>query len=196
MSSLDEPVRTPSAAARYAVVVMGVSGSGKSTIGAALAARLGCQFLEGDAFHTPHSVAKMRAGQPLDDQDRWPWLDRVAASLQDTARIDGVAVAACSALKRIYRDRLSRMAGIPLLFVFLDTTDQDELSKRLAHRSGHYMPTSLITSQLDTLEKPQPDEPALTLSAGLSPDRACDVALDWILRERPVQHEERLGRAI
>ncbi len=196
MSSLDEPVRTPSAAARYAVVVMGVSGSGKSTIGAALAARLGCQFLEGDAFHTPHSVAKMRAGQPLDDQDRWPWLDRVAASLQDTARIDGVAVAACSALKRIYRDRLSRMASIPLLFVFLDTTDQDELSKRLAHRSGHYMPTSLITSQLDTLEKPQPDEPALTLSAGLSPDHACDVALDWILRERPVQHEERLGRAV
>ncbi len=196
MSSLDEPVRTPSAAARYAVVVMGVSGSGKSTIGAALAARLGCQFLEGDAFHTPHSVAKMRAGQPLDDQDRWPWLDRVAASLQDAARIDGVAVAACSALKRIYRDRLSRMASIPLLFVFLDTTDQDELSKRLAHRSGHYMPTSLITSQLDTLEKPQPDEPALTLSAGLSPDRACDVALDWILRERPVQHEERLGRAV
>ncbi len=196
MSSLDEPVRTPSAAARYAVVVMGVSGSGKSTIGAALAARLGCQFLEGDAFHTPHSVAKMRAGQPLDDQDRWPWLDRVAASLQDTARIDGVAVAACSALKRIYRDRLSRMASIPLLFVFLDTTDQDELSKRLAHRSGHYMPTSLITSQLDTLEKPEPDEPALTLSAGLSPDRACDVALDWILRERPVQHEKRLGRAV
>ncbi|WP_235982614.1 gluconokinase [Sphingomonas albertensis] len=186
----------PSAAACYAIVVMGVSGSGKSTIGAALAARLGCQFLEGDAFHTPHSVAKMRAGQPLDDQDRWPWLDRVAASLRDTADSDGVAVGACSALKRIYRDRLSRMAGIPLLFVFLDTTDQDELSRRLAHRSGHYMPTSLIASQLDTLEKPQPDERALTLAAGLSPDRACDVALDWILRERPVHDEERLGRAV
>lgn len=196
MSSLDEPVRMPSAAARYAIVIMGVSGSGKSTIGAALATRLGCQFLEGDGFHTPHSVAKMRAGQPLDDEDRWPWLDRVATSLRDAAESEGVAVAACSALKRIYRDRLSRMAGIPLLFVFLDTTDQDELSRRLAHRSGHYMPTSLITSQLDTLEKPQPDEPALTLSAGLSPDRACDVALDWILRERPVQHKERLGRAV
>ena len=196
MSSLDETVSMPSAAARYAIVVMGVSGSGKSTIGAALAARLGCQFLEGDAFHTPHSVAKMRAGQPLDDQDRWPWLDRVAASLRDTADSDGVAVGACSALKRIYRDRLSQMAAIPLLFVFLDTTDQDELSRRLAHRSGHYMPTSLIASQLDTLEKPQADERALTLSAGLSPDRACDVALDWILRERPVHHEERLGRAV
>ena len=196
MSSLDETVSMPSAAARYAIVVMGVSGSGKSTIGAALAARLGCQFLEGDAFHTPHSVAKMRAGQPLDDQDRWPWLDRVAASLRDTADSDGVAVGACSALKRIYRDRLSQMAAIPLLFVFLDTTDQDELSRRLAHRSGHYMPTSLIASQLDTLEKPQADERALTLSAGLSPDRACDIALDWILRERPVHHEERLGRAV
>jgi gluconokinase len=196
VSSLDETVRMPSAAARYAIVVMGVSGSGKSTIGAALAARLGCQFLEGDAFHTPHSVAKMRAGHPLDDQDRWPWLDRVAASLRDTADSDGVAVGACSALKRIYRDRLSRTAGIPLLFVFLDTTDQDELSRRLAHRSGHYMPTSLIASQLDTLEKPQPDERALILSAGLSPDRTCDVALDWILRERPFHHEERLGRAV
>lgn len=196
MSSLDETVRMPSAAARYAIVVMGVSGSGKSTIGAALAARLGCQFLEGDAFHTPHSVAKMRAGQPLDDQDRWPWLDRVATSLRDTAASDGVAVGACSALKRIYRDRLSRMAGIPLLFVFLDTTDQDELSRRLAHRSGHYMPTSLIANQLETLEKPQPDERALTLSARLLPDRACDVALDWILRERPVHDEERLGRAV
>ena len=196
MSSLDETVRMQFAAARYAIVVMGVSGSGKSTIGAALAARLGCQFLEGDAFHTPHSVAKMRAGQPLDDQDRWPWLDRVAASLRDTADSDGVAVGACSALKRIYRDRLSQMAAIPLLFVFLDTTDQDELSRRLAHRSGHYMPTSLIASQLDTLEKPQADERALTLSAGLSPDRACDIALDWILRERPVHHEERLGRAV
>ncbi|RZM31398.1 MAG: hypothetical protein EOP67_33180 [Sphingomonas sp.] len=82
------------------------------------------------------------------------------------------------------------------MFVFLDTTDQDELSRRLAHRSGHYMPTSLIMSQLDTLEKPQPNECALTLSAGLSPDRACDVALDWILRERPVHDEKHLGRAV
>lgn len=196
MSSPDQRVQMPPAAARYAIVVMGVSGSGKSTIGAALASRLGCQFLEGDAFHTPHSVAKMRAGQPLDDQDRWPWLDRVAASLRDASGTEGVAIAACSALKRIYRERLCRMAGIPLLFVFLDTTDQHELSRRLAHRSGHYMPTSLITSQLDTLEKPQPDERALTLSAGLSPDRACDVALEWILREKPVHDQERLGRAV
>ncbi|RZM19921.1 MAG: gluconokinase, partial [Sphingomonas sp.] len=120
---------------------MGVSGSGKSTIGAALASRLACEFLEGDAFHTQDSIAKMRAGQPLDDEDRWPWLDRVAISLRETTETYGVAVAACSALKRIYRDRLSRTAGIPLLFVFLDTTDQDELSRRLAHRSGHYMPT-------------------------------------------------------
>ena len=185
MHSLDEPAEAPQVATRYAIVVMGVSGSGKSTIGAALASRLGCRFLEGDSFHSAENVAKMRAGHALDDADRWPWLDRVAASLDDAAKADGMAIAACSALKRIYRDRLTQMAGIPLLFVFLDTTDEDELSRRLVHRSGHYMPTSLLASQLETLEKPQPDERAITLPPGTSPDRACTMALDWILRAHP-----------
>lgn len=185
MHSLDEPAETPRVATRYAIVVMGVSGSGKSTIGTALASRLGCRFVEGDSFHSAESVAKMRSGHPLDDSDRWPWLDRVAAGLNDSAAVDGMAVAACSALKRIYRDRLTKTAGIPLLFVFLDTTDEDELSRRLVHRSGHYMPTSLLASQLETLEKPEPDERAITLPPGTSPDTACTMALDWIRRAHP-----------
>ena len=196
MHLLEDLPHSPRADARYAIIVMGVSGSGKSTIGAALAARLKCSFLEGDAFHSESNVEKMRSGHPLDDQDRWPWLDRVADGLREAAETEGVAVAACSALKRSYRERLSRTADIPLLFVFLDTTDQGELSRRLAHRSGHYMPTSLLTSQIETLERPGPDERAITLPAGLSPDRACDLALDWILRERPVHDEDRLGRAV
>ncbi|SFN72608.1 gluconokinase [Sphingomonas sp. OK281] len=196
MHPLEDLPNSSVADARYAVIVMGVSGSGKSTIGAALASRLGCSFLEGDAFHSASNVDKMRSGRPLDDEDRWPWLDRVADALRETADIEIVAVAACSALKRSYRDQLSRTASIPLLFVFLDTTDQGELSRRLAHRSGHYMPASLLTSQIVTLERPGSDERAITLPAGLSPDRTCDLALDWILHERPVHDENRLGRAV
>ncbi|WP_380778821.1 gluconokinase [Sphingomonas sp. R86520] len=178
------PAPSPRAdAPLYAIIVMGVSGSGKSTLGAALAQRLGCDFLEGDAFHTADSVAKMRAGHPLDDHDRWPWLDRIANGLHDAAKADGTAVAACSALKRVYRDRLTQAVGIPLLFVFLDTTDSGELARRLVRRAGHYMPASLLTSQLDTLEKLGPDERAVTLDAEDAPDMLCATALDWVRRE-------------
>lgn len=169
--------------APYAVIVMGVSGTGKSTLGAALAERLGCDFLEGDAFHTPHSVEKMRTGQPLDDDDRWPWLDRIAAELHRAATADGAAVAACSALKRVYRERLSHAVGMPLLFVFLDTGDRDELARRLGGRSGHYMPASLLASQLDALEPPAAEECALTLDAEEAPNRLCAAAADWVDRQ-------------
>lgn len=167
----------------YAIIVMGVSGSGKSTLGAALARHLRCDFLEGDAFHSADSVAKMRSGQPLDDEDRWPWLDRIAAGLHDAAMRDGTAVAACSALKRVYRDRLAQAVGMPLLFVFLETTDSRELARRLVHRTDHYMPASLLASQLETLEELGPDERAVTLDAEDAPDRLCADALAWIRRE-------------
>ncbi|WP_120299939.1 MULTISPECIES: gluconokinase [unclassified Sphingomonas] len=162
---------------------MGVSGSGKSTLGAELARHLRCDFLEGDDFHSADSVAKMRSGHPLDDQDRWPWLDRIAAGLHDAALMDGTAVAACSALKRAYRDRLADAVGMPLLFVFLDTKDSGELARRLVHRADHYMPASLLASQLDTLEELGPDERAVTLDAEHAPDRLCAEALAWIGRE-------------
>jgi gluconokinase len=178
-----ETIPNPADALPYAIIVMGVSGSGKSTLGAELARRLRCGFLEGDAFHSAGSVAKMRSGQPLDDQDRWPWLDRIATGLHDAARTDGTAVAACSALKRAYRDRLADGVGMPLLFVFLDTKDSGELARRLVHRADHYMPASLLASQLDTLEELGPDERAVTLDAEDAPDRLCAEALAWIGRE-------------
>jgi gluconokinase len=168
---------------------MGVSGSGKSTLGTELARRLQCDFLEGDAFHSADSVAKMRSGQPLDDEDRWPWLDRIAAGLHDAAGAKGTAVAACSALKRVYRDRLAQAVGMPLLFVFLDTTDSSELARRLVHRADHYMPASLLASQLDTLEELGLDERAVTLDAEDTPDRLCAEALAWIRREMSLEAE-------
>ncbi|WP_446740880.1 gluconokinase [Sphingomonas sp. CFBP 13603] len=183
MPPSSETIPNPTDALPYAIIVMGVSGSGKSTLGADLARRLRCDFLEGDAFHSADSVAKMRSGQPLDDQDRWPWLDRIAAGLHDAARTDGTAVAACSALKRVYRDRLAHAVGMPLLFVFLDTKDSGELARRLVHRADHYMPASLLASQLDTLEELGPDERAVTLDAEDAPDRLCAEALAWIERE-------------
>jgi carbohydrate kinase (thermoresistant glucokinase family) len=139
------------------VVVMGVSGCGKTTIGQALAARLGLRYVEGDALHPPENVARMAAGTPLTDEDRQGWLLAVGAEL---ARGDGV-VAACSALRRRYRDvlravapdlRLVHLHGAPAL-----------LEARLQARRGHYMPASLLASQLQTLEAPAPDEGAIAL---------------------------------
>jgi len=138
------------------VVVMGVSGSGKTTVGAALADALGLRFVDGDAMHPAANVAKMAAGIPLDDADRAPWLDAIGAVLAD-----GPVVVACSALKRAYRDRL-RAAAPDLQLVFLDGAPA-LLASRMAARPGHFMPTSLLDSQLATLERPDPDEHALTV---------------------------------
>lgn len=162
-----------------AVVVMGVSGSGKSTLGAALAAASHCPFLEGDDFHDADAVAKMRGGHPLDDADRWPWLDRLGRALGDAARAHGRAVAACSALKTVYRERLVAAAGGRTRFVLLDN-DRDVLLHRLSNRPGHYMPASLLDSQLETLERPRPDEPVLTLDSSLAPSDLCERAMAWL----------------
>ncbi|MFA6112480.1 MAG: gluconokinase [Sphingomonas sp.] len=145
-----------------AIVVMGVSGCGKSTLISHLGAYLSCPAFEGDDFHAESSIAKMRTGQPLDDVDRWPWLDRLGAAMGAAVHEDGIAVAACSALKRRYRERLERAAGVPLLFVLLDG-ERDEIAARLAARKSHYMPTSLLDSQFAALERPAADERALTL---------------------------------
>lgn len=154
--------RNPTAMPPCAIVTMGVSGCGKTTLTAHLAAYLDCPAYEGDDFHAPASIAKMRAGQPLTDADRWPWLDRLGAAIGAGANQGGIAVAACSALKRSYRERLERAAGVPLLFVLLDG-ERDEIAAHLAARQSHYMPTSLLDSQLATLERPAGDERALTL---------------------------------
>jgi len=144
------------------VVVMGVSGSGKTTVGAALADALELPFVDADSLHPPANVAKMAAGIPLDDADRAPWLDAVGAVL---AR--GPVVVACSALKRAYRDKL-RSAAPDLQLVFLDGSPT-LLASRMTARPGHFMPTSLLDSQLATLERPGPDEHPLTADISTPP---------------------------
>ena len=160
---------------------MGVSGSGKSTLSTRLGTALACPVLEGDAFHSRANVAKMQAGHPLTDEDRWPWLDRLGAALGEAAlaTAGGVAVAACSALKRSYRERLSAASAVPLLFVLLDT-GAAEIARRMETRSGHYMPPSLLGSQLATLEKPTSDEAAVTLDAARPVETLAAEALTWI----------------
>ncbi|MFC8532141.1 gluconokinase [Nocardia sp. NPDC057227] len=145
------------------LVLMGVSGSGKSTVGVLLAARLGVPFTEGDELHPAANRAKMRAGVPLTDADRWPWLDAAGARL---AAVGGVL--SCSALALRYRDRLRELvAGVR--FAHLDVP-RAELARRLAARRGHFMPASLLESQLAALEPLRADEPGWTIPAAGTPD--------------------------
>ncbi len=146
-----------------AIVLMGVAGSGKTTVGRALAERLGCAFFDGDDFHPPHNVARMAAGVPLTDEERLPWLATLQALLHEhLSRGEGV-VLACSALKRHYREQL-RARNDKVLFFFLDG-DYELISQRMQHRPDHFMPPSLLQSQFADLERPGPEE-AVGLDAG------------------------------
>lgn len=133
------------------VVLMGVCGSGKTTIGRALAAALGWTFYDADDFHPAANVAKMAAGTPLTDDDRWPWLDALAQAMRAAAARDGNVVLACSALREAYRDRLAAAGDVR--FVFLEG-DAATIEARLAQRQHRYMPSTLLASQLATLEPP------------------------------------------
>jgi gluconokinase len=144
-------------ASRLAVVVMGVSGSGKSSVGEGLASALTIDFVDGDGLHSPENVAKMASGTPLVDDDRWPWLDKIGATLADRDSHPAGIVVACSALRKIYRDRIRAAAGQPIRFVFLDAP-QSLVQQRLGARKGHFMPPSLLDSQFATLERPGDNE--------------------------------------
>ena len=155
-----------------ALVVMGVSGSGKSTIADRLAARLGWRYEDADRFHPPANVAKMSAGQPLTDEDRWPWLQAIADEIDRLSAAGQRAVVACSALKRSYRDILVHGRD-DIRIVFLNGT-QDLIADRLAARKGHFMPPGLLASQFKTLEPPQPDERPITVSIAAPADAIVD----------------------
>jgi gluconokinase len=165
-----------------AIIVMGVSGCGKSTLGALLAEALDCVFLEGDAFHSPEAVEKMRAGRPLTDEDRWPWLDRLGAAADQAVEERGQAIVACSALRFVYRDRLRRAIGAPARFVLLEAS-RENLWARLESRPGHYMPASLLDSQLATLEAPLASEKAVVLTSNQAPEILRDIILGQLRSE-------------
>jgi gluconokinase len=149
------------------VVMAGVSGSGKSTVGALLAGRLGWAFADGDAMHPAANVAKMAAGIPLTDDDRWPWLGAIAAWMDERAAAGDSGVVACSALKRVYRDVL--LDGRPARLVFLDIGHDTDMT-RLAARHGHFFPAKLLDSQFDDLEMPRAPENVLVVPAEGTPE--------------------------
>jgi gluconokinase len=149
------------------VVVMGVSGSGKSTIAAMLAHRLNWIFEEGDWFHPPSNIEKMHHGVPLTDEDRWPWLEGIAAWIDATRRAGNHGTVACSALKRAYRDILA--GERPDVRIVYLKGERDLIARRLAARNGHFMPPALLDSQFATLEEPQPDEHPIVVSIGAHP---------------------------
>jgi carbohydrate kinase (thermoresistant glucokinase family) len=156
-----------------AIVVMGVSGAGKTTIGTLLAARLGRVFLEGDSFHPAANVTKMRSGVPLDDTDRMPWLEAIAAAI-DSARREGKAVVVtCSALKRSYRAVLAG-GHDDVLFVYL-RGEKSLVAERLAGRAGHFMPPALLDSQFAALQEPQPGEASHVIDIADTPDKIVDA---------------------
>lgn len=157
------------------VIVMGVSGCGKTTFGVALAERLGIPFIEGDRLHPPANIAKMSAGTPLEDADRWPWLAAVGAALA----AEESAVASCSALKRVYRERLRDAAGRGLRFVWLDLP-LAALRERMATRTGHFMPSGLLDSQIATLESPLGEPNAFAVDGTLPTALGVDQALELL----------------
>ena len=153
----------------HGLVMMGVSSSGKSTLAEAFAERFGWTYRDGDSFHSPENVAKMRAGTPLTDEDRWPWLRSIAAWLVENRKAGRHAVVASSALKRAYRDILVGGEPDEVRIVFLEGSRQ-LIGARMAKRKNHYMPESLLDSQFAALEPPGPDERPITIPIDGTPD--------------------------
>ena len=160
------------------LIVMGVSGSGKTTLGEGIAEAMGWLYAEGDDFHSQANVSKMASGVPLTDEDRWPWLRAIGTWIDEHERDGRSAVVTCSALKRAYRDLL-REGRDHVRFVYLDVP-QKVLEERLAKRTGHYMPPSLLPSQLSALEPLQDDEDGVVVHAHQTPEASLAEALDLL----------------
>lgn len=161
------------------IVVMGVSGAGKSTVMRALAGELGWAAAEADEFHSPANVAKMRAGRPLGDEDRWPWLEALASWIGERERAGEPALVTCSALRRAYRDRL-RCGHSSVWFAHL-VVEPAVIARRLERRRDHYMPPALLSSQVETLEPLEPDEPGAAIAAQRPPP---EIVADILARLR------------
>ena len=164
-----------------AIVVMGVSGCGKTSVAEGLAAALSAAFIEGDSLHPAANVEKMSKGTPLSDDDRWPWLDTVGRAMAETLHDGKSVVVSCSALKKSYRDRLRKAAGGSLAFVFLKGS-RDLLMARMAARRNHFMPVSLLDSQLATLEDPSSEPGVVTVDIDASIEQIVAAALDGLVR--------------
>jgi len=163
------------------IIVMGVTGSGKTTVGRELAGALRCAFHDADDFHTPASIAKMRSGVPLTDADRWPWLDRLCGLGEETLAAGTTAVIACSALRNAYRERLTPpgAADGSVRFVYLRVS-LELARQRLQARPGHYMPASLVESQFAALEDPTGLPLILTLDGSLPVETLFRAAMEWL----------------
>ena len=157
------------------VLIMGVSGSGKSTIGRMLAKRAGWGFVDADMLHPPENIRKMQAGIPLSDDDRWPWLRDVAKWIEERHKAGEPGIVACSALRRAYRELL-RSADPGLRIVYLEG-DREQLVRRLKRRFGHFFPSILLDSQLHTLEPPDSSEGAITVHIGRTPAETVELVL-------------------
>jgi gluconokinase len=165
---------------------MGVSGSGKSTVAEALGKRLGWRFEDGDRFHPAANVAKMSAGHPLTDEDRWPWLNAIADEIERTCKAEEHVIIACSALKHVYRDVLLRGRD-DVRFVFLKGS-QELIADRLARRKGHFMPPGLLSSQFKTLEPPGASEHVITVSIDAPVDEITGDVLRQLKLDSPKPH--------
>jgi len=160
-----------------AIVLMGVSGAGKSTVGRIIAERLGCAFRDADSFHPQANIEKMASGHPLTDEDRWPWLAAIAAWIAEHRAAGTTCVVTCSALKRAYRDIVTNNQSRDVQLVHLEG-DFTLIETRLKARTGHFMPPALLTSQFDALEAPAPDEHAITVSIDASPEQIAERVLN------------------
>jgi gluconokinase len=162
-----------------AIFVTGVAGCGKTTMGIALAERLKCRFLEGDDYHGPRNVAKMASGQPLTDIDRWPWLDALGGVAAQAVAEEGVVVASCSALRRVYRERLRAALAGRATFIQL-AGSKGEMLRRLVARTAHFMPASLVDSQFAAFEPIGADEKGMQMDASGTCSSNCDRLMAWL----------------
>jgi carbohydrate kinase (thermoresistant glucokinase family) len=160
------------------LVVMGVSGAGKTTVGELVARRLGWAFVDGDDLQPETNIDKMRGGVPLTDADRAPWLKAIGAWMDARIKAAQPGVVACSALKRAYRDTLR--AGRPQVRIVYLRGSEDEIARRLARRTGHFWPANLLASQLDALEEPAADENAIVVDIGATPDAMAKAVIDQL----------------